>query len=200
MGDQGRSVRLFESDWLERLSRVHPLTPLSLWAPVVVWLLWRSLVSGRLEAGTVAWLAMAGILAWTLTEYLVHRFLFHLRPRSRAARRLVFIIHGVHHETPDDPARLLMPPAPALIACAILYVLFRAVLGSAWVEPFFAFFLIGYLAYDYIHLAVHRGRPRTRIGRFLRRWHMLHHFATPEARWGVSSPAWDHVFRTATGR
>jgi hypothetical protein len=99
MRRQGRSVRLFESDWLERLSRVHPLTPLLVWAPVIAWLLGRSLVVDRLDAGTVAWLGAAGLLCWTLTEYLVHRFLFHLRPRSRAAQRLVFIVHGVHHET-----------------------------------------------------------------------------------------------------
>ena len=190
------SLRLFESDWLERLSHVHPAIPLLVWAPLVTALLWHSLVGETLGKGTVVWLGAAGLLTWTLTEYLVHRFLFHLRPRSRPAQRLVFIVHGIHHETPDDPTRLLMPPAPALVAFSILYALFRAVLGGPWSAPFFAFFLVGFLAYDYLHLAVHRGRPRTRIGRFLRRWHMLHHHATPEARWGVSTPLWDHVFRT----
>ena len=200
MGTQGRSVRLFQNDLLERLSHVHPLTPLLLWVPVIAWFLWRSLAVYRLEVGALAWLAAAGLLVWTLTEYLIHRFLFHLRPRSLAARRLVFIVHGIHHETPDDPTRLLMPPVPAITACALLYGFFWAVLGRPWVEPFFAFFLMGYLAYDYIHFAVHRGRPRTRAGRFLRHWHMGHHFVTPEARWGVSSPVWDCVFRTAAGR
>jgi len=193
-------VRLFENDWLERLSRVHPAAPLLLWTPVIAWLLGGAIVREGPPLTIAIWLAAAGLLCWTLTEYLVHRFLFHLRPRSRAMQRLVFIVHGVHHEAPDDPARLLMPPAPAIAACSILYGLFRAILGAVWVEPFFAFFLIGYLAYDYLHLAAHGRRPRTRIGRFLHRWHMLHHFATPDARWGVSSPMWDHVFRTAASR
>jgi sterol desaturase/sphingolipid hydroxylase (fatty acid hydroxylase superfamily) len=200
MGTRGHSVRLFENDLLERLSRVHPLTPLLLWAPIIAGLLWRSLAVYRLEVGTLVWLAAAGLLVWTLTEYLLHRFVFHLESRSLAVRRLVFVVHGVHHETPDDPTRLLMPPAPAIVACSILYAIFWTTLGRPWVEPFFAFFLMGYLAYDYIHFAVHHGRPRTRVGRFLRRWHMLHHFVTPEARWGVSSPLWDHVFRTAARR
>ena len=82
----------------------------------------------------------------------------------------------------------------------VLYALFVGVLGRAWGEPFFASFLVGYLAYDYMHLAVHRCRPRTRVGAFLRRWHMRHHFVSPEAGWGVSSPLWDHVFRTAARR
>jgi len=65
------------------------------------------------------------------------------------------------------------------------------------VEPFFAFFAVGYLLYDYIHWASHRVVFRNRVGRFLKRHHALHHFETPDARWGVSSPLWDHVFRTA---
>jgi hypothetical protein len=192
MARNRQSPRLFESDLLERLSHVHPLTPLLVWGPVVAWLLWRSAALG---VGTLVPLAAAGLVIWTLIEYLVHRFVFHHRPRSAAGRRLVFIMHGVHHEAPDDPTRLLMPPAAALIGLAAVYGALRVLLGSLWVEPCFAFFLIGYLVYDYTHLALHRC-PRTRLGRALRRWHMLHHFATPEARWGVSSPLWDRVFRT----
>jgi sterol desaturase/sphingolipid hydroxylase (fatty acid hydroxylase superfamily) len=197
MGTREHSVRLFESNLLERLTHVHPLTPILLWAPIIAWLLWRSLAAYRLEVATWVSLAVAGLLVWTLTEYLVHRWLFHLRPCSAAGRRLVFIVHGVHHEAPDDPTRLLMPPGPAVVTLAILYALFWSVLGQPWVQPFFAFFLMGYLAYDYIHFALHTCRPRTRVGRFLRRSHMIHHYVTPEARWGVSSPLWDHVFRTA---
>ncbi len=199
MDTRGGSVRLFENDWLERLSRVHPITPLLLWAPVIVWLLWRAVVVHRMEPGVLVELAVAGVVVWTLTEYVIHRFLFHHRARSTVGARLVFVVHGIHHASPDDPMRLVMPPVPAIVASAAFFAMFRALLGSPSVEPFFAFFLMGYLAYDYVHLAVHRVHPRTRIGRFLRRWHMQHHHVTPEARWGVSSPMWDHVFRT-TGR
>jgi hypothetical protein len=75
MGSQGGSVRLFESEWIERLLRVHPLVPALLWVPVIAWLLGRSLGAGGMAAGTVAWLAAGGLAAWTLTEYVVHRFL-----------------------------------------------------------------------------------------------------------------------------
>ena len=78
--------------------------------------------------------------------------------------------------------------------------LFRAILGPVWVEPFFACFILGYLAYDYTHFAIHSRRQRSRLGRYLQRHHMLHHFATPNARWGVSSPLWDWIFRTAGPR
>ena len=62
-----------------------------------------------------------------------------------------------------------MPPAPAILGCGVLYAGSRAILGPSWADAFFAFFLVGFLAYDYIHLAVHKSRPRTRVGRFLRR-------------------------------
>jgi sterol desaturase/sphingolipid hydroxylase (fatty acid hydroxylase superfamily) len=193
-------VRLFESDLLERLSRVHPLTPALLWSPIIGGLLWRSLAVHRLDGATVAMLGLAGLVGWTLTEYLVHRFVFHLRPSTPRRRRLQFVLHGVHHAAPDDPTRLLFPPLPALIGHAVCFGLFRLVLGGPAVEPFFAGFLVGYLVYDYLHLAIHRSTLPTRWGRHLRRQHMLHHHATPEARWGVSSPLWDHVFGTADTR
>jgi sterol desaturase/sphingolipid hydroxylase (fatty acid hydroxylase superfamily) len=190
-------VRIFDNAVLERLSHVHPLTPLLLWMPLVAWLLWRSFAVHRLDSGIVVALGTAGLFVWTLTEYVLHRFAFHLAPTSRGRRRLQFIIHGIHHEDPHDRTRLVMPPAPAIAASAVLYGLFRAVLGAVWVEPFFACFILGYLAYDYTHFAIHYRTPRTRFGRYLRRHHMLHHFVTPNARWGVSSPLWDWIFRTS---
>jgi sterol desaturase/sphingolipid hydroxylase (fatty acid hydroxylase superfamily) len=200
MREPRRSTRLFDSDLLERLSRAHPLAPLLLWAPVVALLLWRSVAVQGLGIGSLVALAAAGLFVWSLTEYLVHRFVFHLKPTTPGRRRLQFVLHGVHHADPDDLGRLLIPPAPAIIASLAFYALFRIVLGPVWVEPFFAFFLMGYLAYDYIHLGVHRGTLPTELGRYLRRQHMLHHHATPEARWGVSSPLWDHVFRSTSVR
>jgi dihydroceramide fatty acyl 2-hydroxylase len=37
---------------------------------------------------------------------------------------------------------------------------------------------------------------RSRWAKYLKRYHMMHHFKTPQARYGVSSPVWDVVFRT----
>jgi dihydroceramide fatty acyl 2-hydroxylase len=196
MPSQRKHIRLFDNDVIEGLSHVHPLVPALLWTPVVTWLLWRSFAVHHLDKAVVAALGAGGLIVWTFTEYAMHRFVFHLAPRSAVHRRLQFIVHGVHHEDPDDPTRLLMPPAPAAITAAALYVVFRMVLGSEWIDPFFAAFLMGYLAYDYTHFVIHRRSPRTRLGRYLRRRHMRHHFVTPDARWGVTSPLWDWIFRT----
>ncbi len=62
--------------------------------------------------------------------------------------------------------------------------------------PAFAGTALGYIAYDEIHYLLHNRNPRTAIGRYLRRYHLLHHHAPELARFGVSSPFWDLVFGT----
>src|SRR5262245_6889753 len=190
---QGRSL-------IDRVSRVHPLLPLLVWMPLAAWLLWRSIAARHVSFGALVVMAIAALFSWTLTEYVLHRFLFHLAPTTPVRKRWQFMIHGVHHDNPADRERLLMPLLPATIGLGILYALFRGVLGPTLVEPFFAWFLVGYLAYDYTHFAIHARRPRTRLGRYLRRQHMLHHFVSPHARWGVTSPLWDWVMGTTGER
>jgi sterol desaturase/sphingolipid hydroxylase (fatty acid hydroxylase superfamily) len=141
--------------------------------------------------------AIAALLSWSLFEYSLHRFVFHWAPKSEWGRRFVFIMHGNHHEDPQDPTRLVMPPAGGILIATPLFFLFRAVLGIELGEWFFAAFIVGYLCYDYTHFSVHFFRPRTGLGRWIKRYHMHHHFSTPDARWGVSSPLWDYVFGTA---
>ncbi|MGZ3688162.1 MAG: sterol desaturase family protein, partial [Bdellovibrionota bacterium] len=76
------------------------------------------------------------------------------------------------------------------------YAIVRPILGPIYWQPFYAFFIIGYLTYDYIHYSVHHFRPRTAVGKRLKQLHMNHHFVSHEALWGVSSPLWDVIFRT----
>src|SRR5262249_20032396 len=163
MPTRPKHTRLFRSDALERLSHVHPATPVLLWAPVVAWLLWCSVVVERLEVATVIGLGAAGLIAWSFVEYVLHRFVFHLASTSPRARRLQFVMHGIHHDDPADSTRWLMPPVPAIAGGAALFALARIFLGEAWVQPFFACFVIGYLVYDYTHFAVHHARLLSRL-------------------------------------
>ncbi len=68
-----------------------------------------------------------------------------------------------------------------------------------WVAPVFSGFILGYLVYDMLHYATHHLPMQGRVMKYLKRYHMLHHFKTPEQRYGVSSPLWDFVFRTDPG-
>src|SRR5690606_28154830 len=118
----------------------------------------------------------------TWVEYMLHRFVFHFPAKGPLMSRFVYVVHGLHHEDPQDPTRLVMPPLPAFIYSSILYLGFRALLGPMWVDAFFAGFLVGYLAYDYIHYYVHHFHPKNPVGKFLKRYHMLHHYSDYESR------------------
>ncbi len=193
------SIRLFRNDVLEALTHVHPLVPLLLWGPVAAALLWRALVRDSLTALQLLPVAAAALLVWTLTEYVLHRFVFHFPARSRAGKWLVFLFHGVHHEAPQDKTRLVMPPAGAIPIMALIWSLFGLLIPAPWMQPFLAFFIVGYLAYDYLHYATHHFPMRHPLLHRLKQHHMKHHFSGVPGRYGVSSPLWDVLLRT-TGR
>jgi len=191
-----KSIRVFKSSFMERFTHVHPLVPLIVWAPIAGWLLWRCFAVHELSPYLVGTLGVAGFFTWTFVEYVLHRFLFHYEGEGPVGQRIHFLIHGLHHADPVDPTRLVMPPAASIFIGTGLYTVFRSLMGPVWVEPFFTFFIIGYLCYDYIHFYVHFFNPKTRFGKFLKNSHMQHHYVSPSSRWGVSSPLWDYVFGT----
>jgi dihydroceramide fatty acyl 2-hydroxylase len=186
---------MFESDLLDKLSRVHHTVPVILFLPAIV-LLARHAV---FELGTLATLAWAagGYVFWTLTEYWMHRIVFHFEPEDGIGARLHWIIHGVHHDHPNDPLRLVMPPSVSVPLAFMFYGLFVLVIGGAYTPAFAAGFLAGYLGYDMTHYHLHHHVPKSRIGRRLREQHMRHHFQDDTRGFGVRAPWWDVVFGTA---
>ena len=191
---QSASPRLFRNPVLDWLSRVHHFVPLLVYIPLLAALLvWpRERMPG---ARLIAALA-GGYLLWTLVEYLGHRLLFHYRPRSPAGRRIHFLIHGVHHDHPSDPLRLVMPPLMSLPIIAVAGAVLWCVLGFSLSMPALAGFVVGYLAYDMLHFHMHHAQPRSALGRLLRYRHMYHHFRDDSCWFGVSAPWWDAVFGT----
>ena len=154
------SPRMFESDLLDRLSRVHPMVPLLIFVPAIA-VLFVVGARGEPTTGQVVGLVLAGYVFWTLTEYWMHRLIFHFEPEEGLGARLHWIIHGVHHDHPNDPLRLVMPPSVSVPLALGFYGLFVLVLGTPWANIFAAGFLAGYLVYDMTHYHVHHHRPRT---------------------------------------
>lgn len=193
------SLQIFKNPFLERFTHVHPITPLLLWAPVVLAFFIRSFTVLHLSAGSVLLRFALGLFVWTFAEYILHRWVFHFKPIGPKTKFLIFVIHDNHHEDPNDPTRLVMPPLPAIVLASLFYALFQALLGPVAVQPFFAGFLVGYLAYDYTHYAIHFFRLQGPWGKLVKRHHMDHHFIPEGAKWGVSSPFWDYVFGSMHG-
>ena len=192
------SPRMFDSDLLDKLSRVHPAVVPIIFVPAIIVLLVEGVVHGA-GAWTPLWV-LGGYVFWTLTEYWLHRLVFHFEPEAGIGARLHWIIHGVHHDHPNDPLRLVMPPSVSVPLSSLFVLGFYAVLGAPGFLPFGAGFLGGYLAYDMLHYHVHHHRPRSALGRRLRELHMRHHFQDDERGYGISAPYWDYVFRTALKR
>src|SRR2546430_16776119 len=103
------SPPMFDSRLLDFFSRVHPVVPVLIFAPAIVVLeAWGLSKQGL---GAALGLTVAGYVIWTLFEYWLHRLVFHFEPEDGLGARLHWIIHGVHHDHPNDPLRLVMPPA-----------------------------------------------------------------------------------------
>ena len=190
------SPRMFESNLLDKLSRVHPAVPVVIFVPAIIVMA----AVGVARTGVLAafgWF-LAGYVVWTLTEYFLHRIVFHFEPDHPLGRRLHWIIHGVHHDHPNDPMRLVMPPSVSIPLSLLFYGLFLLVLGPDAAPALGAGFWAGYLIYDMSHFYMHHYRPRSRAGRKLRELHMRHHFQDHTKGYGVSAPWWDVVFGTAS--
>ena len=187
------SVRMFKSDLLEALSKVHFTVPLYIFIPVIIGFTYGSYYY---SLGILLYLGLfaGGLFAWTLVEYIMHRFVFHYMPPNKPwAMRLHFIFHGVHHDYPSDAKRLVLPPSLSIPLATGFYFLFNAILPTNYVWGFFPGFILGYLFYDISHYAIHHFNFKGKIWKAIKQHHMLHHYGDPGRGYGVTSPLWDKI-------
>lgn len=192
------SPRLFANNLMEFLSRTHPAVVVAIYLPTAVLLLWYSMQRVGVSDGRTLALAVAGMVTWTLTEYWLHRTIMHWVPRGKWGPRFHFWVHGIHHDFPNDPYRLVMPPAVSITLFFLFLGLFRLLLSDyRW--AFQGGFTLGYLIYDLSHYAYHHFRPRFAWQRILQRHHLLHHFNPKyeDKNFSITVPLWDRLFGTA---
>src|SRR3954463_1279895 len=154
VSNKNESVRMFKSDFMEFCSHVHPITPVVLYTPLILYMLYAALWRNSLSLATTAVLFFVGVLIWTLLEYIIHRHIFHYEPKARWGRKLHFIVHGVHHDYPNDATRLVMPPSVSIPLAILFWSLFAVTLGR-FAPAVFAGLVFGYICYDSIHYAIH---------------------------------------------
>lgn len=188
-------ARLFQNQYLEVLTKTHPLVIWGMYLPLISFMVYYS----HYRAG-FSWGATVGIFAfamffWTFFEYLMHRFAFHFVSEHPRVRKFIYIMHGNHHEFPRDKERLFMPPVPSLLLATTIFCLQYLILQH-YVFPFFPGFLLGYLLYGSMHYAIHAWNPPFKWMKPLWRNHHLHHYKNEEQGFGVSTSFWDRVFGT----
>jgi sterol desaturase/sphingolipid hydroxylase (fatty acid hydroxylase superfamily) len=187
---------MFKNGLMEGLSKVHFTVPLYIYVPTIAYFIYRSFSEG-ISGLTFAGYMVFGLAAWTATEYVLHRFIFHYIPKQKWALRLHFIFHGVHHDYPRDKMRLVMPPSASIPLAFIFYFLFKWLIGApAELHAFFPGFLIGYLIYDMLHYAMHHYNFKSGLMKKIKQHHMLHHYQDSTKGFGVSSVLWDKVLRS----
>ncbi len=191
------SPPMFDSRFVDRFSRTHWSVVPVLYVPAMLGLLALSALRMHVAVLPTLGLLLGGGVAWTLTEYWLHRLLFHWQPGGAFGERMHFILHGVHHKWPRDQYRLVMPPAVSISLFWLFLGLWRLVLGQ-YAFAFHAGFVAGYMFYDIGHYYMHHGHPSFEWFKQLRKHHMVHHSPKleNEKKFGVSTTLWDHVFRT----
>lgn len=198
--DNKGQATIFRNKYLEFFTKTHPLIIWGMYIPVISLMLYYAFAVVQLTLAGVFLTFIGGVISWTLFEYLVHRFAFHLVPETELGKRIVYIIHGNHHEFPRDKDRLFMPPLPSIIIASVIFGLQYAIGFAFGIKEFaFAFFpgfMLGYLIYGTMHYAIHAAKPPFRWMKSLWRNHHLHHYKDGKSGFGVSTTIWDRVFNT----
>ena len=160
--------RIFTHPLLEAWWRCPPWLPFLVYPPLLP-----HLVEGvALEEGTLAF--AGGWLAWSLLEYLMHRFLFHFPARGRVGAAIMLMVHHHHHAAPKDPGRLVATLWQSGSVLLLLWGL-GAALAPHLAGAALAGAITGYLAYEAVHYLAHHGAPQSRVLRAFARHHLRHH-------------------------
>jgi sterol desaturase/sphingolipid hydroxylase (fatty acid hydroxylase superfamily) len=186
---------LFKNGIMEKLTRTHISVPVTMHLIIIGLFIY--FFSGQFQLLPYLGLFFGGWLTWTLAEYWVHRWLYHVKTENKMLLKIQHMGHGIHHQYPKDPTRLAMPPVPALVLISIFFGIFYLIMQN-YAFAFFPGFLLGYVLYISLHYMQHLFKP-PKFGPLNRlwKWHALHHYKYPETKaFGVSTNLWDVVFGT----
>ena len=100
------SPRMFQSDFVEFFSHNKWYSIILLPLLVISYMFYSIPSYHGFSLPLSVLTAVIGFLFFTLTEYCLHRFVFHSEsylPNSKLVRYLHYIMHGIHHMLPNDP-------------------------------------------------------------------------------------------------
>ncbi|KAF7542197.1 hypothetical protein G7Z17_g11796 [Cylindrodendrum hubeiense] len=194
----GASAPLF-GNFLEPLSKTPWWLIPTVWLPAVGYGLYLASEAYDNQLWTLAyWLS--GLLIWTIVEYGLHRFLFHLDyylPDNRVGITLHFLLHGIHHYLPMDKYRLVMPPTLFILLATPFWYLAHIIIPYSWhaATAVYCGAIFGYVCYDLTHYFLHHQNLPLWY-KELKKYHLAHHFLDYELGFGVTSKFWDTIFGT----
>ncbi|WP_456276121.1 sterol desaturase family protein [Bacillus sp. AK128] len=142
---------------------------------------------------------LIGIILYIISEYLTHRFFFHMKaPKNQLFLTFMKRIHYDHHEDPNDLKLLFLPIWYSIPQLFILVAITTALTGSLiFGISVFTGAIIMMTYYEWTHYIAHRPyQPKTPWGKWMKKLHLLHHYKNEQYWYGVTNPSLDYLFGT----
>lgn len=134
-----------------------------------------------------------------LAEYLTHRFPLHMPPIGpEFLQKLQRRLHHDHHEQPNRLDLLFLPMWYAVPSIGVFAYAYRWLSGD-WItaQALLLGSLLGLLYYEYVHYLAHVPvTPGTPWGRYMKKYHLWHHYKNEHYWFGVTNPFFDYLFGT----
>jgi len=140
-----------------------------------------------------------GALFYYLCEYGTHRFMFHAQPARWAwLRAMQHRLHYDHHVEPLKLDLLFLPLWYVIPNAIVIGGIAYLVLGNfSQVLSMVLGAMLALLQYEWVHFIAHQDyTPFTRFGRYMKKYHLRHHFVNEKLWYGVSNPLMDYVHGT----
>ena len=194
MNKPQKDNRLFDNNFLEGLSKTNAYLVIIVYMSISLGITSYGVVKLELSIIIQAIIFISGLIFFSLTEYVIHRYIFHsheLKTNRNFSNRL----HQIHHDRPRDKKRLALPLLVGLVFASVVYFLFWLML-RIYAPFFFSGFILGYALYLLVHYLIHTRRQPNNILRALWINHHSHHYEDHKRAFGVTSPLWDIIFKT----
>ncbi|MBN4061569.1 sterol desaturase family protein [Bacteroidales bacterium AH-315-I05] len=191
-----KSPPLYDSPFLEFFTRCHFIVPVVIYTPLAGYFLYRSIFIYELGFIPIVVLWLAAAISWTLLEYIIHRYFFHLKTNNKTLTQIIYNTHGKHHDYPNDRTRLVVMPMVSIPASFVFYGIFYLLLGEVYANPFYAGFIGTYILYELMHYGVHAWDFNNPTFQNIKRNHLMHHYRDISKGFGFTTMLWDRVLKT----
>lgn len=146
------------------------------------------------------WIAFfIGMATYAMSEYLIHRFLFHMKtPTNPFLLKMIKRLHFDHHVTPNNLKLLFLPIWFSVPGFLIFSIIFYSITGNLMLTiAYLAGVVLYFMYYEWKHYIAHRPvQPRTEMGRKIKKAHLWHHFKNENYWFGVTHTSIDKTFGT----
>ncbi|MEX0811025.1 MAG: sterol desaturase family protein [Chitinophagales bacterium] len=193
---QKQAPPAFDNAFMESMTRTPPYLPFVIFIPVILFFLYRAIFITATPLWQIALLWFSAMVFWTALEYFIHRYLLHFKTDSEFGKKMMYSLHGIHHDYPNDTSKLFLPLWVTIPGGFGFYFLFLWLIGPELIDAFFSGLVASYLFYDFNHYAVHHLNLKNPVFQFLKKHHLSHHFKDPSRAFGFTTSVWDNVFGT----